>query len=58
LEKQSEKESLLMIDYVIHFQKSNGKATAKVFNWLQRLEVIVNGIKKAQIEFELLFRGG
>lgn len=47
-----------MIDYVIHFQKSNGKATAKVFNWLQRLEVIVNGIKKAQIEFELLFRGG
>lgn len=84
LEKQGEKESLLMIDYVIHFQKANGKTTAKVFKWLDRkikkstiekvgrshsfkkistrkyypglhrLEVMVNGIKKAQIEFELL----
>lgn len=84
LEKQSGQESLLMIDYVVHFQKANGKTAAKVFKWLDRrveretietvskkhsfkkistrryypgshtIEVIVNGIKKAQIEFELL----
>jgi hypothetical protein len=73
-----------MVDYVLHFQKANGKQAPKVFKWLDRrfdsavketvtrkhsfrkistrryypglhrLEVMVNGIKKAQIEFELL----
>lgn len=89
LEKTSdaEQESLLMIDYVVHFQKANGKTAAKVFKWLDRrltkvgierirkkhsfkkistrkyypglhrLEVMVNGEKKAQIEFELLNNG-
>jgi 3-methyladenine DNA glycosylase AlkC len=84
LEKHTDTENLLMVDYVMHFQKANGKQTPKVFKWLDRgfthkridkvvrkhsfrkistrkyypgthrLEVIVNGIKKAQIEFELL----
>jgi 3-methyladenine DNA glycosylase AlkC len=84
LEKNSATENLIMVDYVLHFQKSNGKQIPKVFKWLDRrfnsriketivrkhsfrkistrnyypglhtLEVMVNGIKKAQIEFELL----
>lgn len=84
LHKTSTQENLLMVDYVMHFQKANGKQAAKVFKWLDRsfsaqgkekvqrkhsfkkittrkyypgphkLEVLVNGIKKAQIEFELL----
>jgi len=84
LEKITNEANLLMVDYVMHFQKSNGKQAPKVFKWLDRsytgtadenvtrkhsfkkistrkyypglhkLEVIVNGIKKAQIEFELL----
>jgi 3-methyladenine DNA glycosylase AlkC len=84
LEKSTSEANLLMVDYVMHFQKSNGKQAPKVFKWLDRsftdsadenvsrkhsfkeistrkyypgmhkLEVIVNGIKKAQIEFELL----
>ena len=84
LDKTSAKNNLLMVDYVVHFQKANGKQAPKVFKWLDRsfsnavkekiskkhsfkkistrkyypgahkLEVIVNGIKKAQIEFELL----
>lgn len=38
LEKTSdaEQESLLMIDYVVHFQRANGKTAAKVFKWLDR----------------------
>lgn len=84
LDKSSAKKNLLMVDYVVHFQKANGKQAAKVFKWLDRsfssavkekvlkkhsfkkistrkyysgahkLEIIVNGIIKAQIEFELL----
>ena len=84
LEKETDKDNLLMVDYVVHFQKANGKQAPKVFKWLDRsfthkeiqtiarihsfkkittrkyypgmhrLEVMVNGIKKAQIEFELL----
>jgi 3-methyladenine DNA glycosylase AlkC len=84
LEKNSRKDNHLMVDYVMHFQKANGKQAPKVFKWLDRsftdiatecitrkhsfkkittrkyypgthrLEVMVNGIKKAQIEFELL----
>ena len=84
LEKNSDADNLLMVDYVMHFQKANGKQAPKVFKWLDRsfthkaketvarkhsfkkistrkyypgthrLEVMVNGIKKAQIEFELL----
>jgi 3-methyladenine DNA glycosylase AlkC len=84
LEKETSQENLLMVDYVMHFQKANGKQAPKVFKWLDRsftdktkevvskkhsfkkistrkyypglhrLEVMVNGIKKAQIEFELL----
>jgi len=84
LTKTTSKANLLMVDYVMHFQKANGKQVPKVFKWLDRsftgtgnekisrkhsfkkistrkyypglhkLEVIVNGIKKAQIEFELL----
>ncbi len=84
LEKTSAKENLLMVDYVMHFQKANGKQAPKVFKWLDRsfdratneivskkhsfkkittrkyypgihtVEVMVNGIKKAEIEFELL----
>lgn len=74
----------LMIDYVMHFQKANGKQAPKVFKWLDRpfikdvaetvnkrhsfkkistrtyypgchtLEVMVNGVKKTEIAFELL----
>jgi hypothetical protein len=84
LEKNSDADNLLMVDYVMNFQKANGKQAPKVFKWLDRsfthkaketvarkhsfkkistrkyypgthrLEVMVNGIKKAQIEFELL----
>ena len=84
LEKETDNDNLLMVDYVVHFQKANGTQTPKVFKWLDRsfthkdqqtisrmhsfkkistrkyypgthrLEVMVNGIKKAQIEFELL----
>jgi 3-methyladenine DNA glycosylase AlkC len=84
LEKNTNADNLLMVDYVMHFQKANGKQAPKVFKWLDRkfthkiidkvarkhsfkkistrqyypgihrLEVMVNGIKKAQIEFELL----
>jgi 3-methyladenine DNA glycosylase AlkC len=84
LEKNTDNDNLLMVDYVVHFQKANGKQAPKVFKWLDRrydsktneqverkhsfrkistrkyypgthkLEVMVNGIKKAQIEFELL----
>jgi hypothetical protein len=84
LEKKNQGENLIMVDYVLHFQKANGKQAPKVFKWLDRrfdsavketvtrkhsfrkistrryypglhrLEVMVNGIKKAQIEFELL----
>jgi len=84
LEKNTAEDNLLMVDYVMHFQKANGKQAPKVFKWLDRsftdksketvskkhsfkkistrkyypgihrLEVMVNGIKKAQIEFELL----
>lgn len=84
LKKTSSEANLLMVDYVMHFQKANGQQSPKVFKWLDRsftgranekvgrkhsfkkistrkyypgmhkLEVIVNGIKKAQIEFELL----
>jgi 3-methyladenine DNA glycosylase AlkC len=84
LEKETDNDNLLMVDYVVHFQKANGKQAPKVFKWLDRsfthkdqqtisrmhsfkkistrkyypgthrLEVMVNGIKKAQIEFELL----
>jgi 3-methyladenine DNA glycosylase AlkC len=84
LDKTSNQDNLLMVDYVVHFQKANGKQAAKVFKWLDRsfttkvsekvnrkhsfrkistrkyypgmhkIEVMVNGIKKAQIEFELL----
>jgi 3-methyladenine DNA glycosylase AlkC len=84
LEKNTATDNLLMVDYVMHFQKANGKQAPKVFKWLDRsftdkskeavskkhsfkkistrkyypgihrLEVMVNGIKKAQIEFELL----
>jgi len=84
LEKASAKENLLMVDYVMRFQKANGKQAPKVFKWLGRsfdnatnetvskkhsfkkittrkyypgihkLEIMVNGIKKAEIEFELL----
>jgi 3-methyladenine DNA glycosylase AlkC len=84
LVKSSAQDNLLMVDYVMHFQKANGKQAEKVFKWIDRsfsepitetinkkhsfkkittrkyypgphkLEVKVNGIKKAQIEFELL----
>lgn len=84
LVKSTAKENLLMVDYVMHFQKSNGKQAPKVFKWLDRqfdsaaketvskkhsfkkistrkyypgihkLEIMVNGIKKSEIEFELL----
>jgi len=84
LEKETDNDNLLMVDYVVHFQKASGKQAPKVFKWLDRsfthknqqtisrmhsfkkistrkyypgthrLEVMVNGIKKAQIEFELL----
>ena len=84
LDKKTQKENLLMVDYVMHFQKANGKQAPKVFKWLDRrfidkttesisrkhsfkkistrkyypgihrLEVMVNGIKKSEIEFELL----
>lgn len=84
LEKTSNQENLLMVDYIMHFKKANGKQAPKVFKWLDRsfttkasetisrkhsfrkistrkyypgmhkIEVMVNGIKKAQIEFELL----
>tara|TARA_B110000008_G_scaffold36870_3_gene33453 strand:+ start:2319 stop:3533 length:1215 start_codon:yes stop_codon:yes gene_type:complete len=84
LEKTQETENQLMIDYVMHFQKANGKQAAKVFKWLNRhlessskesvikkhsfrkistrkyypgmhkIEIMVNGIKKSQIEFELM----
>ncbi|MFT4776175.1 MAG: 3-methyladenine DNA glycosylase AlkC [Oleispira sp.] len=84
LEKNTTHASQLMVDYVMHFQKANGKQAPKVFKWLDRsltdttlekisrkhsfkkistrkyypgthrLEVMVNGIIKAQIEFELL----
>jgi 3-methyladenine DNA glycosylase AlkC len=87
LEKNTDTYNLLMVDYVMYFQKANGKQAAKVFKWLDRgftqktidkvvrkhsfkkistrkyypgthrLEVMVNGIKKAQIEFELLVKG-
>jgi hypothetical protein len=86
LDKSSANKNLLMVDYVVHFPKANGKQAAKVFKWLDRsyssavkeriskkhsfkkistrkyypgvhkLEIMVNGIKKAQIEFELLNR--
>ena len=72
-----------MIDYVIHYQKANGKLAPKVFKWLDRkevltsgndfqkkhsfkaistrkyypglhrIEIIMNGITKAEAEFEL-----
>jgi 3-methyladenine DNA glycosylase AlkC len=84
LEKYTDTDNLLMVDYVVYFQKANGKQAPKTFKWLDRefthktidkivgkhsfkkistrkyypgihrLEVMVNGIKKAQIEFELL----
>jgi 3-methyladenine DNA glycosylase AlkC len=84
LEKNTDADNLLMVDYVMHFQKANGKQAPKVFKWLDRkftrktidkvvgkhsfkkistrkhypgthrLDVMVNSIKKAQIEFELL----
>lgn len=84
LVKETDEENFLMIDYVMHFQKANGKQGSKVFKWLDRrfsgsvqekvarkhsfkeistrkyypgshyVEVMVNGIKKARIEFELL----
>jgi len=84
LDKSSNTSNLLMVDYIVNFQKANGKQAPKVFKWLDRsfttkvseqvkrkhsfkkistrkyyhgahrLDVIVNGIKKAQIEFELL----
>jgi 3-methyladenine DNA glycosylase AlkC len=87
LEKNTTHPNQLMVDYVMHFQKANGKQTPKVFKWLDRsltdktlekvsrkhsfkkistrkyypgthrLEVMVNGITKAQIEFELLADG-
>jgi 3-methyladenine DNA glycosylase AlkC len=83
LEKRTDVDNLLMVDYVVYFQKANGKQAPKVFKWLDRgfthktidkiagkhsfkkistrkyypgihrLEVMVNGTKKAQIEFEL-----
>jgi 3-methyladenine DNA glycosylase AlkC len=84
LEKNTDADNLLMVDYVMYFQKANGKQAPKVFKWLDRsftdqttervvrkhsfkkistrkyypgthrLEVMVNGIKKAHITFELL----
>jgi 3-methyladenine DNA glycosylase AlkC len=84
IQVNAQAENKLMIDYVIHFQKANGKQAPKVFKWLDRtvtdsvleratkrhsfkkistrkyypgshmLEVMVNGVKKAQLEFELL----
>ena len=84
LEKTTAEDNLLMVDYIMHFQKANGKQAPKVFKWLDRhfdsatneivskkhsfkkittrkyypgihtVEVMVNGIKKAEIEFELL----
>ncbi len=84
LEKEGAENNLIMVDYIMYFQKANGKQAPKVFKWIDRrfnqstkeivsrkhsfkkistrkyypglhkLEVVVNGIKKAQIEFELL----
>ena len=77
------KDNKYMIDYVIHYQKANGKLAPKVFKWLDRkevltsgndfqkkhsfkaistrkyypglhrIEIIMNGITKAEAEFEL-----
>lgn len=77
-----------MVDYVVHYQKANGKLAAKVFKWLDRkdlvtnnnafqkkhsfkaistrkhypglhkLEVVINGIKKAEADFELSIKDG
>lgn len=77
----------LMVDYVVHFQKANGKLAPKVFKWMDkdlgknavsnserfskthsfktvttrkhypgihRIEVMINGVKKAEAEFTLL----
>lgn len=33
LESSSDKDQALMIDYIIHHQKANGKTTPKVFKW-------------------------
>lgn len=92
LESESSYNNKLMVDYVMHFQKANGKQAPKVFKWLDRnfidnssergdasifetvtkrhsfkkittrkyypgihtIEIMVNGVKKAQLEFELL----
>lgn len=84
LEKSGDSDNKVMVDYIVYFQKANGKQAPKVFKWLDRyytgrtnetvvkkhsfkkistrkyypgahrIEVMVNGIKKAQIEFELL----
>ena len=84
LEKSGDSENKVMVDYIVYFQKANGKQAPKVFKWLDRsytgqlteavvkkhsfkkistrkyypgahrIEVMVNGIKKDQIEFELL----
>jgi 3-methyladenine DNA glycosylase AlkC len=77
------KNNKFMIDYVIYYQKANGKLAPKVFKWLDRkevltegrsfqkkqsfkaistrkyysglhkIEIIMNGVKKAEAEFEL-----
>ena len=77
----------LMVDYVVHYQKANGKLAPKVFKWMDkdlgknavsnserfskkhsfktvtirkhypgihRIEVMINGVKKAEAEFTLL----
>jgi 3-methyladenine DNA glycosylase AlkC len=87
-EVHNSKNNKYMIDYIVHYQKANGKLALKVFEWLDRkdivtsdkgfqkkhsfkaistrkhypgihkLEVVINGIKKAKLEFELLTQDG